>query len=465
MFIPDKTPDILRLAEKIRTEAEKYELCCTIVVSDGTTEQRMDLGGAGADDIYALDGNAGFMLGLSVMLLEQDRQLSHCAPITDFIPADELPETRAKSSLMLLMLHRSMLPDPIHGALLPELHRSEEYALLDPEEAARREQMLIRSCSSLADRTAILRSRRLRISSGLAPSSFDDTLLAELVERVSGLSLSEFQHRKIFEPLGISPAESEPGSSVYLTSVSDLTAILNGLMSGQLLDRSHTATAHIYAMGGRSIPFGRRQEILCARSCVSGSTVEMLLDIRNGARVLVVSHSPLPEVRRFDRFRRLDLDVAQIMNAESFSAFSVVMKHLTTTELQDALAVEPADDQKDFVSTPAAAIAESMMNDCESFALSAGSTTVGIITLAHGPAPRTMLIDTLIIDRHYQRRGYGRAAVIQAMNYARKEEMRRMLVCVDRRNTAARALYDSLGFEICEVYDHAYVLIIDLTRI
>ena len=456
--------DFCLLTDQIRAEAEKYDLSCTIIVSDGRNVQRMYFGEAEENDVYLLDGSSGFLLGLSVMLMDENVPSMLPLSIAEFIPAEELPETHANSELMMLMMHRTMMPDAVHGILLPEFHRSEGYTPLDADEAARRERELRAGCRSFSEQTALIRRRQLRYSTGLAPSSFDDTLLAELVRRKTGRSLAAFQRERIFEPLGITLAESEPDSGIFAASADRLMPLLDGLISHRLLDGENARTAEAIASGGRSIPFGRRQDILCARSGDGGSTVEMLLDRKTGNRVLIVSRDPLPEVRRFGQFRRLDLDIAQVMSAASFCPVRILMKPVSPRNLHEALSVEPDEEQQSFVSTPAAAIAEAQVSKDRAFVLFEKNTTVGLLTLADGNIPGDMLIDTLIIDRHYQRRGFGRMAVRNAIAFARKEGYLRVMVCVDRRNAAARALYDSLGFEICEVYDHAYVLVLDLDR-
>jgi len=464
---PEITPDISRLAEGIRTEAEKYDLCCTVAVSDGADEQRIDLGGAGEDDVYALDCAGGVLLGLSVLMLDDDGVIDPGAPITDYIPLSELPKAAEHNRPLIMLCRRPPMPDPLHGILLPRLHRSAEFASLDGETAAKKEQEVLLAHRSLAAQTALLRENEELPSSGLHPSPLDEAILSELIRRVTGMSPADFVRRRILAPLGIVEAQSTDEKlcredAVFL-SVSGLIVLMRGIMDGVLLSENSMRFAEDKARGGHTLPFGRRQEILRARSCFCGCTVEMLLDMKIGVSVLVASHSPLPEVCRDSSFSRLDTDIAQLMSAQRIYPVKARMERLSPHNLADALALELKDGQREFVSAPAVAIADASVAEGEVYILREWQhAAVGLISMTASQLPDTILLDTLIIDRHYQRRGYGRIAVRWAMKYQRTRGAKALTVCVDRRNTVALALYDSLGFELMEVYDHAFVLTIDL---
>lgn len=57
-------------------------------------------------------------------------------------------------------------------------------------------------------------------------------------------------------------------------------------------------------------------------------------------------------------------------------------------------------------------------------------------------------IDRLMIDRRFQRRGFGRAAMVELMARIQRERPGPMRISYDPDNRAAEALYASLGFEL-----------------
>ncbi len=464
---PDIAPDVFRLAEDIRSEAQKYDLCCTVAVSDGADEQRIDFGSAGEDDVYALDCAGGVLLGLSVLMLDDDGVVDLAAPVADYIPLSELPKAAQNNRPLIMLCRMPAMPDPLHGILLPRLHRSAEFAALDGESAAKREQEELLAQRGLAAQTALLRENEGLQSSGLHPSPLDEAILSELIRRVTGMSPADFVRKRILEPLGIGeaqPADETLGhdDAVFL-NISGLTTLMGGIIDGVLLSDSSMRFAEDKARGGHTLPFGRRQEILRARSCFCGCTVEMLLDMKSGVSVLVASHSPLPEICRDSSFARLDTDIMQLMSAQRIYPVKARMERLSTRNLADALALELKDVQREFVSVPAVAIADASVSEGEVYILREWQhAAVGLISMTASQLPDTMLLDTLIIDRHYQRRGYGRIAVRWAMKYQRMRGAKALMVCVNRSNTAAIELYKSLGFELSEVYSHAFVFTIDL---
>ncbi|MBE1442633.1 ribosomal protein S18 acetylase RimI-like enzyme [Paenibacillus sp. OAS669] len=58
-------------------------------------------------------------------------------------------------------------------------------------------------------------------------------------------------------------------------------------------------------------------------------------------------------------------------------------------------------------------------------------------------------IDAIMIDQHYQGRGYGRSAVIDLINLLKDEyQCKEVRLSHRKKNDIASKLYESLGFEI-----------------
>jgi diamine N-acetyltransferase len=80
-------------------------------------------------------------------------------------------------------------------------------------------------------------------------------------------------------------------------------------------------------------------------------------------------------------------------------------------------------------------------------AVTAGGDVVGFVMWGQDPADGSFWIGGLVIDRHHQRRGYGRQVVRQLLERAAAGGYRSAALSYDPRNTVARALYASLGFQ------------------
>lgn len=81
----------------------------------------------------------------------------------------------------------------------------------------------------------------------------------------------------------------------------------------------------------------------------------------------------------------------------------------------------------------------------------AGGIPVGTLLIYDDPECEACDISQLLIDRHFQRRGYGSQAMLQALELlAAERRFRRALLCIVRGNEAAERLYTSLGFTLVD---------------
>jgi ribosomal protein S18 acetylase RimI-like enzyme len=80
----------------------------------------------------------------------------------------------------------------------------------------------------------------------------------------------------------------------------------------------------------------------------------------------------------------------------------------------------------------------------------ARAKTVGYLWLStmHLGAKKVAHVFQLYVIEDHRRRGYGRAALQEAETFARESGHAALTLNVFGSNTAARALYDSMGFEI-----------------
>jgi len=83
----------------------------------------------------------------------------------------------------------------------------------------------------------------------------------------------------------------------------------------------------------------------------------------------------------------------------------------------------------------------------EPFGIVAGDTMVGVVALAHSEMKCEML--HLLIDRSYQGRGLGKAAVTAIVHQIRRElpDCKELTLTVHPRNERAQRLYRSVGFQ------------------
>ena len=132
------------------------------------------------------------------------------------------------------------------------------------------------------------------------------------------------------------------------------------------------------------------------------------------------------------------------------------MDHITLQKVDESnfipcFSLELNDWQEEFVSHPIRSLAQAYVyyEQCTPFAVFSGGEVVGYVMVIYDYDEETYNIWHLMIDRRYQGKGLGRAAMELALEYIRTKPFGpsdRVLLTVSPRNTAACALYRTLGF-------------------
>lgn len=92
-----------------------------------------------------------------------------------------------------------------------------------------------------------------------------------------------------------------------------------------------------------------------------------------------------------------------------------------------------------------------------------GATLVGFVMYTITPDDGQFWIVRVLVDKQFQHQGYGRQAMVIMI-----DRMRQLPGCdaiyldFHQDNTAARHLYESLGFVIVDKNDHEYIARLDL---
>ncbi len=130
---------------------------------------------------------------------------------------------------------------------------------------------------------------------------------------------------------------------------------------------------------------------------------------------------------------------------------SVTLRELTRANWEEACSLKVREDQRSFVASNLYSIAQSKFDPCTPLAVYAGETMVGFLMYGTDPdidpARGSYVVYRLMVAADHQGRGYGRAAMVQAMQRLRETpDCREILLGVAPGNEAAEKLYRSLGF-------------------
>lgn len=127
----------------------------------------------------------------------------------------------------------------------------------------------------------------------------------------------------------------------------------------------------------------------------------------------------------------------------------VELREITRDNLDAVLALEIAETQKDFVSSPAHSLAQAWVyrESAFPFAIYADDTLVGFIMLGYYEARNQYTLWKFLIDKLHQNKGYGREALKQGIAYLKDTfNTKEIYTGVSVGNAVAKHLYSSVGF-------------------
>ena len=130
---------------------------------------------------------------------------------------------------------------------------------------------------------------------------------------------------------------------------------------------------------------------------------------------------------------------------------TVTLKQIDESNFLDAFALKLAPGQEAFVSHPIRSLAQAYVyyHQCTPFGVYDGDQMVGYLMVIYDYDEQTYNLWHLMIDESRQGRGYGRAAVIAALDYIRTKPFgssNRVLLTCNPENRVAWGLYKALGF-------------------
>ena len=127
----------------------------------------------------------------------------------------------------------------------------------------------------------------------------------------------------------------------------------------------------------------------------------------------------------------------------------VELKEITKDNYEECLNLSVADNQKNFVSSNIYSLAQAWVyyNTAFPFAIYADNIMVGFIILGYYEAQNYYTIWKLMIDTHYQNKGYGKIALKLGIDYLVNHfNVKEVYTAYEMNNSVAKKFYISLGF-------------------
>lgn len=130
---------------------------------------------------------------------------------------------------------------------------------------------------------------------------------------------------------------------------------------------------------------------------------------------------------------------------------NISLRNIDENNFLDAFRLELAEEQQKFVSHPIRSLAQAYVyrNQCTPFGIYHGDVMVGYVMVIYDYDEETYNIWHMMIDRHRQGKGYGKAALKRILEYIRTKPFGAsdlVLLTCSPENQIAYRLYSELGF-------------------
>ena len=129
----------------------------------------------------------------------------------------------------------------------------------------------------------------------------------------------------------------------------------------------------------------------------------------------------------------------------------IELRAITEENFIDAFNLKLAPGQESFVSHPIRSLAQAYVyrNQCQPFGIYAAEKMVGYVMVIYDYDIHEYDIWHMMIDKEEQGHGYGREALDQVIKYIMTKpfgDSDRIALTCNKNNSAARKLYESIGF-------------------
>ena len=131
----------------------------------------------------------------------------------------------------------------------------------------------------------------------------------------------------------------------------------------------------------------------------------------------------------------------------------ITLNEITKDNLRDCLKLDAGDGKKDFVAN-SFAIAWLSRNSAKPLIINNNEETIGFVLLVVDESDENLgvcYLSRFMIDKDYQRKGYGRSAMKIVCDYARHSlECKSIRLSYSPKNIAAKCFYEDFGLSVSE---------------
>ena len=451
------------------------------VFKDGENIFRGAFGTVKEGSRFLMTLECDFYLSVMVLLLAEQKKLRLSDKLSRFVPEYKHAE---KITIRNLLDRKAGIRDFFYGEIMRRMNET-DCGISDEERRARDAAASakfypIEEVLSLIGGLDLETKPGTEEQWGMAHVPF----LRTVIERASGKSLWAFAEENIFiplemkntrqggegieysllfrneKPLPFLPEQTNP--CIFTTDLSDTEKLLSGLFGGKLLsEKSYSAIAD-FRRSNEHWGFESGDGFIYTCFYFYGTVGSGVLyyDPGTGVSAAVLSSEEGKYIiaeNGSSRFFRKDLRRAL---AEEFTfPKNTKMVPYNKHNCMGAMNLVVKPEQLDFVDDAKTTICYAVAYpNHRLFVEEESGRAVGLLDLYVDKKKSVYEISIVLIDKHYQHRGFGKVMLRFAVDYLKAQGAKRLSIGVNRFNIPAQRLYRSVGFTEDNVYEEGMMM-------
>jgi len=428
------------------------------------------------DCTYSFHTHSELLLGICLMKLIDNKKIKLTDKLSCYIPEYKHGN---KITIKNLVKYNSGMPDFYYGKLMIHLNESKEHMKLPVTDRIYIETKALYTNRSFKQVLSLIGEQELDFEPGTNEDGSETNwiFLGEVIERITGMPLYEYEQKHIFEPLGM---DSTMGGyhantvsyvsyrtkelirvlvdyhveGIFTTNFNDLCKLLNGLTEGKLLSDKAWNSMLKYDSEGNGICVQNSNGIACSQIDFIGYVFMVYFNQQSGLcygnlqnEELILSN----EGGIWNHFRK---EAREEIEGLFTYPSNPKMVRINKKNLWNALNIKVEPEQNEYVLDAKSSIAMCLAyKNYQAFAEMEGERVIGLLILDINKKKEHYYISIVQIDKRYQGRGYGKIMMQWAIEYLKDQGAKELEIGVNRFNLAAQRLYKSVGFDIKAVYE------------
>lgn len=438
----------------------------------------------GRSSKYILHSESTFLVGLCALMLIEQGKLKFSDKLSKYIPEYQVNYAE-EIKVVDLLKGTSGIPDFFYNHLMIELGENESCLALSDDDRRRLEIKTYNLNRSFDQVMEIIRGCALIYKPGtsdLGGSESNQVFLAEIVKRVSGMTVLDFLMSHVFMPLGMGDtkigASSEglssvmikekemvqtplnyPVQGVFTTSLGDMTKLLTAMTEKKILSEKMWKRVLKYDSNGNGMIFENANGFDCGNITFLGFGFYFYFNQNTGLAFASLVNEEQTFRHVGGELRYFRRDSREVIEAAFTYPVNTKMVKLNKSNLWHALSLKVAEDQQGYVLETKSSVAMALMYSTkQAYVEMEGNRAIGLLVLDVNKTKNHYNIDIIIIDEKYQGRGYGKIMLKWAVEKLASEGAKELEIGVNRFNHAAKKIYLDAGFTPKAIYDGGMTL-------